>query len=531
MVRAVSIAVVFLVVLVGALRPAEFAEGATAVLGATTRRFGWFYLVATFAFLLFALMIAFSRYGSIRLGDDDAEPEYSNTSWFAMLFSAGMGIGLVFWGVAEPLSHFADAPPGIVARTPEAARAALRYAFFHWGLHAWGIYAVLALAIAYFSFRKGESGLISCTLVPLLGARARGGVGTVVDILAVIATAFGVATSLGLGTLQINGGLARLTGLPTTLAVQLAIIAVVTVLYLASAMTGLDRGIRILSNVNLLVACTLLAVTLLVGPTSFIVDAFTTTLGDYLQNLVQMSLRLTPFAGGEWIATWTLFYWAWWIAWAPFVGTFIARVSRGRTIREFVLGVLVAPSLFGFLWFAVFGGAALELELFRGAGLATAIEQDVTTALFLTLERMPLGTVLSVVATLLIITFFITSADSATFVLGMLTSDGSLHPSNRIKLTWGLLQSAIAAVLLTAGGLGGLQTASIIAAAPFALIMLLVCASLFRALQAEGRAVRAAERERRRRIDALLERGAADAGAGGGSRMDDVSGASGAPGP
>lgn len=506
MVRIASIAVVLLVVLVGALRPAEFAAGAAAVLGATTRHLGWFYLVATFAFLLFALLIAFSRYGTIRLGDDDEEPEYSNMSWFAMLFSAGMGIGLVFWGVAEPLSHYLDPPPGVTAGTPDAARAALRFSFFHWGMHAWGIYAVLALAIAYFSFRKGESGLISSTLVPLLGARARGTLGTVVDTLAVIATAFGVATSLGLGTLQINGGLARLTGLPVTLTVQLAIIAIVTVLYLASAMTGLNRGIRILSNVNLLVACTLLVITVIVGPTSFIADAFTTTLGDYLQNLVQMSLRLTPFAGGEWIATWTLFYWAWWIAWAPFVGTFIARVSRGRTIREFVLGVLVAPSLFGFAWFAVFGGTALENELFRGAGLAASAGSDISTALFLTLEQLPFGMILSVVATLLIVTFFITSADSATFVLGMLTSEGSLHPSNRIKLSWGLLQSAIAAVLLTAGGLGGLQTASIIAAAPFAVIMLLICASLFLALREEGRILRTAERVRRERVDALLER-------------------------
>ncbi|HEU4563656.1 MAG TPA: BCCT family transporter [Gemmatimonadaceae bacterium] len=522
MVRAASIAIVLLVVLVGALRPAEFAEGATAVLGATTRHFGWLYLTATFAFLLFALAVALSRYGTIRLGAEDEEPEYSNTSWFAMLFSAGMGIGLVFWGVAEPLSHFIDPPPGVPPRTPEAARVAMRYAFFHWGLHAWGIYAVLALALAYFSFRKGESGLISRTLVPLLGARARGGLGAVVDVLAVIATTFGVATSLGLGTLQINGGLARLTGLPGTLGVQIAIIGIVTVLYLGSAMSGLDRGIRILSNVNLLIACALLAFTLLVGPTSFIADTFTTTLGDYLQNLVQMSLRLTPFAGGKWIASWTLFYWAWWIAWAPFVGTFIARVSRGRTIREFILGVLVAPSLFGFLWFAVFGGTALHLELFRGAGLAAAAEKDITTALFLMLEQLPLGAVLSIVATLLIVTFFITSADSATFVLGMLTSDGNLNPSNRIKLTWGLLQSAIAAVLLAAGGLEGLQTASIVAAAPFAIIMLLICASLLRALRAEGRALRAAERERRRRIDALLEREAAVARASG------ASGASGA---
>ncbi|HEY0972741.1 MAG TPA: BCCT family transporter, partial [Gemmatimonadales bacterium] len=484
MVRRVSIALVLLVVLVGALVPGGFERGATLLLGITTRRFGWFYLVATFGFLLFALYLAFSEHGSVRLGADEDEPEYSDTSWFAMLFSAGMGIGLVFWGVAEPLSHYIDPPQGAGSATPEAARLAMRYAFFHWGLHAWGIYAVIALAIAYFNFRRGYSGLVSSTFIPLLGERARGPIGKVIDILAVIATAFGVATSLGLGTLQINGGLTHMFGVPSGIGTQFVIIAVVTVLYLGSAMTGLDRGIRILSNVNLIVAVALLVITLLVGPTSFLFDVLTTTLGDYFGNFVPMSLRLTPFRGGAWVQDWTLFYWAWWIAWAPFVGTFIARVSRGRTIREFVLGVLIAPSLFGFLWFAVFGGTALELELFHAAGLAESASTDVTTALFLTLEQLPVGALLAGVATVLIVTFFVTSADSATFVLGMLTSEGDLHPSNRIKLTWGLLQSAIAAVLLMVGGLQGLQTASIVAAAPFSVIMVLMCVSLRLALRA-----------------------------------------------
>lgn len=506
MVRRISIAIVLVIAIIGALVPDAFAEVASRLLTATTQRFGWFYLVATFGFLLLSLYLAFSHHGDVRLGSDDDEPEYSNTSWFAMLFSAGMGIGLVFWGVAEPLSHYADPPPGVAASTPEAARAALRYSFFHWGLHAWGIYAVLALAIAYATFRKGDSGLISNTLRPLLGDRIRGPIGVTVDVLAVLATVFGVATSLGLGALQINGGLASLTAVPVGFTPQLVIIAIVTVLYLTSAMTGLDRGIRILSNANLLVACALLVFTLIVGPTSFIFDALTTTLGGYIQNIVQMSLRLTPFAGGEWIQSWTLFYWAWWIAWAPFVGTFIARISRGRTVREFVLGVLIAPSLFGFLWFAVFGGTALNLEFFGDAQIASTVQSDITAALFVTLERLPLGLVLEVVATVLIITFFVTSADSATFVLGMFTSDGDMDPSNRIKLTWGLLQSSIAVVLLASGGLEGLQTASIIAAAPFSIIMVLVCVSLVRALRREARERRMAERDRRHRVDALLAR-------------------------
>ena len=314
--------------------------------------------------------------------------------------------------------------------------------------------------------------------------------GKAIDVLAIIATIFGVATSLGLGTLQINGGLSQLAGLPVGISAQLSIIVIVTILYLISATTGLDKGIKILSNANLGVAGILLLAVLFLGPTSFIFDVFTTTIGSYLQNLVQMSLRLTPFSQGSWIKSWTLFYWAWWIAWAPFVGMFIARVSKGRTIKEFVLGVLLVPSLFGFLWFSVFGGTALNLELFHNGKIAEAAQADVTSALFNTLQQLPVGAILSAVATLLIITFFITSADSATFVLGMLSSKGVQNPPARTKLVWGLLQSSIAAVLLLSGGLQGLQTASIIAAAPFSVIMVLMCFSLYSALQddlGEGR--------------------------------------------
>jgi glycine betaine transporter len=419
-----------------------------------------------------------------------------------MLFSAGMGIGLVFWGVAEPVSHYVEPPPGVIGLTPEAARMAVRYSFFHWGLHAWAIYTVIALSIAYFTYRKGLSGLISSTFHPLLGERVNGPIGRAIDTLAIIATVFGVATSLGLGTLQINGGLAHLTGLSVSVGVQLLIIGVVTVLYMLSALTGLDRGIKILSNVNLLVAGVLLLFTIGFGPTSFILDVFTTTLGGYAQNLVAMSLRLTPFTAGTWIENWTLFYWAWWIAW--FVGTFIARISRGRTIREFVLGVLLVPSLVSFLWFSTFGGTALFQEIFAGLPVAAAVEADVTSALFVVLQQMPLGTLLAILATLLIVTFFVTSADSATFVLGMLSSEGRLTPSNRVKLTWGALQSSIAAVLLLSGGLEGLQTAAIVAAAPFAVIMVLMCVSILRALQEEDRNNRRIERERRRELDRLL---------------------------
>ena len=495
MVFKISASIVFVFVLFGFLLPTALAQSSGDVLSVLTEKFGWFYLLSTFGFLIFSLFLGFTKCGKIRLGADTDRPEYSNRSWFAMLFSAGMGIGLVFWGVAEPISHYMSPPQQAVPQTAEAARLAIRYSFFHWGLHAWAIYTIIGMAIAYFTFRKKLPALISSTFYPLLGHRVNGWMGKTIDILAIIATVFGVATSLGLGTLQINGGLNHLIGIPITLTTQLTIIILVTIIYLLSATTGLDKGIKILSNSNLTIAAILLLFVLFTGPTSFIFDVFTTTIGSYIQNLVQMSLRLSPYSGGSWIKTWTLFYWAWWIAWAPFVGMFIARVSKGRTIKEFVLGVLLVPSIFGFFWFAVFGGTALNLELFHNAKITEAVQVDVTSALFVTLQQLPLGTILSGIATLLIITFFITSADSATFVLGMLSSNGVANPVTRVKLIWGLMQSAIAAVLLASGGLQGLQTASIVAAAPFAIIMAVMCYSLYISLQNEIEPEETAETE------------------------------------
>ncbi|MGG4451473.1 glycine betaine uptake BCCT transporter [Brevibacillus porteri] len=501
----ISLVIVFVIVLFGAISPELFASAASHVLKVTTTNFGWFYLIVTFGFLIFCIFLAFSRYGQIPLGSDDDEPEYSLPTWFAMLFSAGMGIGLVFWGVAEPVSHYFSPPAGVTGQTTDAAQTALRYAFFHWGLHPWGIYALIALTLAYFQFRKGAKGLISSTFGPLLGERIHGPLGKGIDILAVIATAFGVATSLGLGTLQINGGLSHLFGLPSNTTVQIVIISIITVLFLLSATTGLDRGIKYLSNTNLVLALLLLLLTLVLGPTSFIFDAFTSTLGSYLNNLISMSLRLTPFTQGTWVANWTLFYWSWWIAWAPFVGMFIARVSKGRTIKEFVICVMLVPSLLSFIWFSVFGGTALHLEIFDQAPIGAAVQRDISTALFLALEQLPMGYILAVVAVLLIITFFITSADSAIFVLGMLSSDGNLDPSNRVKITWGILQSAIAIVLLLSGGLEGLQTASIVAALPFTVIMVLMCFSLVMALKEEDRIAKKKRKDQQKKLERLLK--------------------------
>jgi len=469
----------------GGLAPNQLAQVTGSIQTWLLDAFGWFYLLCAVGLLVTAVMLIFSRYGDIPLGRDGEKPEFPLVTWFAMLFSAGMGIGLVFWGVAEPTAHFYDPPFG-APETPEAASLALQYSFFHWGLQPWAIYTMVAMCLAYFQFRKGEPGLISASCKPLLKGYAQGWVGKSIDIIAVIATVFGVATSLGFGAIQISGGLSYLFDLPNTVMTQLILIAVVTALYMLSAQTGLHRGIKYLSNLNMVLALSLMGFLLFLGPTKFIMDVFTSALGEYLHNLPKMSLYLGPFDDSRWIQDWTLFYWAWWIAWAPFVGTFIARISRGRTVREFVLGVLLVPSLFCAFWFSVFGGTAIFLEMFQQAGLKQVIEaQGKEVALFTLLERFPFGAVMSMVAIFLIATFFITSADSATFVLGTLTTNGNLNPPNSVKFTWGIVQSVAAAVLLWSGGLKGLQTGSILAAFPFAFIMLLMVGSLFKAFKEE----------------------------------------------
>jgi glycine betaine transporter len=449
-------------------------------------KFGWFYLLSASGFLIFALALIFTKYGNIRLGKDTDVPEFSSLTWFAMLFSAGMGIGLVFWGVAEPLSHYYDPPVG-KGQTAESARVAIRYSFFHWGLHPWAIYAVIGLILAYFNFRKDTAGVVSKILMPLFGDRVNGPLGILFDFIAIFATIFGVATSLGFGATQISGGASyMIPAIQNNFTTQLIIIIIVTVLYMLSASTGLDKGIALLSNANIFLAIALMLFLLFSGPTNFIMDLFTTTVGSYLQNLTSMSFRLSPFEQNTWVQDWTIFYWAWWIAWAPFVGTFIARVSKGRTIREFVIGVLLVPTVFGGLWFSVFGGSAVYLEYFQHQHIMDIInEKGQEIALFSVLLHFPLGKVMSFIAIFLIGTFFITSADSATFVLGMQSTGGNLNPPNRVKLVWGVIQSASAAVLLWAGGLGALQTASIIAAFPFTIIMILMILSFIKTIKTE----------------------------------------------
>ncbi|KIL45216.1 glycine betaine uptake BCCT transporter [Jeotgalibacillus soli] len=466
------------------ISPSSFEKVTENIQAFITSSFGWYYLIIVSIMVIFCIVLALTPIGQIRLGKQDERPEYSTTSWFAMLFSAGMGIGLVFWGASEPLLHFASNPPLAEPGTDQALRDSMRFTFFHWGIHAWAIYAVVALALAYFKFRKDEPGLISATLVPLFGDKMRGGWGTVVDVLAVFATVVGVATTLGFGAVQINGGLSYLFGIPIGFNMQFIIIIVVTILFMVSAWSGISKGIRYLSNANMVLAIFLVIAMLIVGPTMLIMNLFTNTIGSYAQNLIEMSFRIAPLDEGNrvWIDGWTIFYWAWWISWSPFVGIFIARVSRGRTIREFMAGVLLLPAFVSFFWFAVFGTSAIEVQK---AGIVDLAGLSTEVTLFAVFNEYSFGIVLSIIAILLISTFFITSADSATFVLGMQTTFGSLNPPKYVVLTWGLAQSAVAVILLSANGLQALQNALIIAAFPFSFVMLLMMISTYKSLNQE----------------------------------------------
>lgn len=442
-----------------------------------TTQFGWLFLVAVVFYAVFSLWLLFSKAGNLRLGEDDETPEFGGLAWFAMLFSAGMGIGLVFYGVAEPMLHLGSPPIG-EGGTPEAARLALPTAFFHWGIHAWGIYALVALAIAFFSYRKGLPFAIRSCFYPLLGERIHGWPGHAIDILAVLGTLFGLATSLGLGALQISAGLSRLLGTAHDTQTQLLIVGSVTLIATISLVTGIERGIRRLSETNLGLAALLLMFVLVVGPTLFIVDSLVQGVGGYVETIFTRSLRLGVVDAneGKWVKAWTVFYWSWWIAWSPFVGMFIARISRGRRIRDVVLGVLLVPTAVAMIWFSVFGGTALHLEQTVG-GIGKAVSADVSTALYVVLEQLPLAGVTSLLAALVVAVFFVTSSDSASFVVDMLASGGEPNPPIWQRVFWAVAEGACAAVLLYAGGkkaLTALQAASVSAGLPFCILLLVM---------------------------------------------------------
>ncbi|UXV43504.1 BCCT family transporter [Staphylococcus simulans] len=472
--------IVLIVVLAGAIFPSQFDHVTNTIKLWITDKLGWYYLILTTILVFFCVFLIFSPIGKLKLGKPNDKPEFNTISWFAMLFSAGMGIGLVFYGAAEPMGHFA-APPNAKPETAQAYTEALRSTFFHWGFHAWATYGVVALALAYAQFRKGEAGLLSKTLRPILGDKVDGPVGTIIDVLAVFATVVGVAVSLGMGALQINGGLHYLFGLPNNVWVQGIIIVVVTIMFIASAWSGISKGIQYLSNLNIGLGTILMIVALIIGPTVLILDMLTSSTGSLLNTFLANSFdtaALNP-QKREWMSGWTLYYWGWWLSWSPFVGVFIARVSKGRSIREFVSGVLLVPALVSFIWFSVFGVLGIE----TGKKHKEIFEMSPETQLFAVFNHLPLGIILSIVALLLIASFFVTSADSATFVLGMQTSYGSLEPASYIKVTWGVAQSLIAFILLFSGGdtgLNSLQSAAIISALPFSIVIILMMIAFYK---------------------------------------------------
>jgi len=480
----ISSGAIFLLVIIGATIPEKFKNVANSVFHMTTDYFGWFYLMSVFIIVIFLFGLAISKYGTIRLGSEDGRPEFSFLTWISMLFSAGLGVGLVFWGVAEPMSHYFSPPfSDTKPLSTDAARLAMGYSFFHWGLSQWSVYAILGLVMAFVQFNKKRNMLISTALEPVTGTN-RVVKGTI-DILAVIATVMGVATSIGLGVLQTNGGLTFVFGLPDTFILQVAIILIMFIGYMLSATTGLQKGMKILSNVNMTLAIVLLLFVFITGPTIFILETFTLAIGDYISNFIQYSLRMQPYVGGTWVKDWTIFYWAWAIAWSPFVGSFIARVSKGRTIREFIIGVLIIPPLIACFWIATFGGTAMWFDLHQDAQIAQSVHNDVTVALFQLFEHLPLSMIASTIGILLIIIFLITSADSATFIMASMTTKGSLNPTILSKFVWGVLMAAISGVLLYTGGLEALQTASLIAALPFTVVLLLLMISYIKMMKEE----------------------------------------------
>jgi choline/glycine/proline betaine transport protein len=447
-----------------------------------SEQFGWYYMLSATGFLLFTVWIMVGPKGRIRLGGDDERPQFGRLSWFTMLFSAGMGTGLVFWSVAEPINHYTSPPFG-QPETTDALQVALRYSFFHWGLHPWAIYSILGLALAYFHFRRGFPLRPRSILQPLIGDRIDGPIGHFVDILCTVGTLLGVATSLGLGAMQVNSGLAAFTGIGQTVTVQLIIVGSITLIATISVVSGVKHGIRQLSRANMMLAAFLLAYVFLLGPTVYILETLVSGLGLYVQHFPQMSLRLELGQDTEWQASWTLFYWGWWISWAPFVGIFIARISKGRTIREFIVSVLLVPTAVTFFWLSVFGGSALYEEHFADARMAGAILDNPATSLHMLLDRLPLQTIMAVIATLLIAIFFITSSDSGSLVDDMVTSGGHPSPPKSQRVFWACSEGAVAATLLVAGGLQAIQSAAISAGLPMSLLLVLTCISIVRALR------------------------------------------------
>lgn len=460
------------------------------VLDGIGNTFGWLYILAANFFVLVMILIASSEYGKIRIGGPDALPEFSTVSWYAMLLSAGMGIGLMFWSVGEPIFHFMTPSPmfNVPPSSAQSAQVALGLTYYHWGIHPWGIYALVGLSLAFFAYNRGLPLTIRSVFYPLLGDKIYGFWGNLIDILSVMATLFGLATSLGLGVKQVSSGLNYLFGFPNNTTSAVILIGVITLLAVISIASGLDKGVKFLSMANMSTAGVFMLFMLITGPTVYILKGFTQNLGFYIQNLPQLSFWVETFYGAEgsnWQNPWTIFYWGWWISWSPFVGMFIARISKGRTVREFILGVMIFPTLLSFLWMSCFGGSALWLQLTGTMDIATAVSKDVSTALFVMLEGFPLTKIASFIGIMLVSVFFITSSDSGSLVVDHLTSGGKLDSPVTQRIFWGIMEGVCAAVLLMGGGLAALQSASIATGLPFTIVLLIMCYSLYRGLQEE----------------------------------------------
>ncbi len=479
--------IVTLLLVIGTIAKPELAgEMFSTTLSYITTTFGWFYMLAVAIFLVFIVLVASSRWGNIKLGPDHADPQYSFPAWFAMLFSAGYGIALLFFGVAEPVLHYASPPAG-APETLDAAKQAMQIAYFHWGFHIWAIYGLVGLVLAYFSFRHGLPLSMRSALYPLIGERIHGPIGHVVDVFAILGTLFGIATTLGLSVAQINAGMNYLwPSIPVDTWVQIVAIVAITGLALISVVAGLDKGVKNLSILNMVLAVALMLFVFIVGPSIFILEAFLQNTGSYLSNIIERTFNLQAYTRSDWIGNWTLFIFGWTIAWAPFVGLFIAKISRGRTIRQFVFGVMFVPTVFTFLWFAIFGDTALHLIMNEGyTALIGEVQSDTAIALFKLYERLPLTNIVSFITVILIITFFVTSSDSGSLVIDSLASGGAMITPAWQRAFWAILEGAVASALLLAGGLKALQTMTIASALPFAIIMLIAAVGMWRALVIE----------------------------------------------
>lgn len=456
-----------------------------AIQGFIANTFGWVYVLGVTFMVGFVIWLYFSPYGHIRFGGDNAKPDFSYFAWFAMLFSAGMGIGLVFWSIGEPMFHYLSPPIG-EGQTPEAMRQAMKFTFFHWGFHPWAVYIIFGGAIAYFHFRHKLPLAPRSMLFPIVGHKVHGGLGHAVDIMCVVGTLFGVATSLGFGAMQINSGLGAYFHLPQDTTTQIIIIISITAVATISVVSGVNKGIRLLSSFNIYLAAFMVLFIFFAGPTLFQLHLLINTLGQYLQTFVSTSFWMDMREGSNWQTSWTIFYWGWWISWSPFVGIFIARISKGRTLREFVLNVFLVPSLVTFIWLSVFGGTGLYMEQHDIADIAGVVNTDVALSLHTVLEHLPLSTLSVALGTLLVIVFFVTSSDSGSLVVDMITSGGHPHPLVSQRIFWAVSEGAVACVLLYSGGLKALQTASITTGLPIAILLLIACYGLAKAFKVDA---------------------------------------------